>query len=392
MTGPPARCPLVVLLAALLPALLAALLLLGTAGPAGAFPPERRRSYEQRTPNEYLALPAVASLPGIGVFAGIIASASNVADTGVDAAGTVAESIDKSDISVRAAALRDVTVGVPHLSFDYQYADIRLGNLETFLPGRNSPNFTIPITARFKFQLLRPIVRFWERRIEVSYTLAFFKGFDLSTSGNEEPLRSHSASANVLLDLTDDVVDPHVGTRLQFNTTLPAPHKSIFGEDAGATSTFGRNHEVRVHNYGATLYWPLTRRTVLAWNNEYFEAVGSVPPGTVVRGGSPPLRGYPANRWSDRYGVFSGAEARYIYPLGRHLDILIAHGVLEALQVALFYEVGQVSPDPNHSLFDHLHQSYGAGMRALFEAIVLRFDLANSDEGVQTHLTIGHAF
>jgi hypothetical protein len=39
-----------------------------------------------------------------------------------------------------------------------------------------------------------------------------------------------------------------------------------------------------------------------------------------------------------------------------------------------------------------MHQSYGVGARALFEAIVLRFDLATSDEGLQTHLTIGHAF
>jgi hypothetical protein len=74
------------------------------------------------------------------------------------------------------------------------------------------------------------------------------------------------------------------------------------------------------------------------------------------------------------------------------LDIVIAHGVLESLQLAGFYEVGQVSPTQDRTLFEAMHPSYGLGLRALFQAIVLRFDLGHSDEGLQTHLTIGHAF
>jgi hypothetical protein len=377
-------------------ALALALLLCGLcallAPPARAFPPERRRDFGKRAPNEYLALPAVASLPGIGVFAGFLASASNLGDTGIDAAATVAESIDKSDIRVRAFAVRTVPTGIPHFTFDYQWADIKLGNLETFLPGRDSPNFTIPITARFRYQFLRPTLIFWDYRIQLTYSLAFFNGFDLDTSGNELPLRQHSAQAALLLDFTDDVVDPHTGVRLTAGTTLPAPHKSIFGEDAGTTSQFGRNRDVRIRNFGATLYLPLAEQFVLAWSNQLFAAVGDVPPNEVVSGGSPPLRGYPAGRWRDRYGVFSGLEGRYIVPIGRRLNIVIAHGVLESLEFALFYEVGQVSPTQDHSLFETMHQSYGGGVRALFEAIVVRFDLAGSDEGVQTHLTIGHAF
>ncbi|MDH4248095.1 MAG: hypothetical protein OEW39_09780, partial [Deltaproteobacteria bacterium] len=37
--------------------------------------PERRRIYDERPPNEYLLIPAIASLPGTGVFLGIIGSA-----------------------------------------------------------------------------------------------------------------------------------------------------------------------------------------------------------------------------------------------------------------------------------------------------------------------------
>ena len=79
-------------------------------------------------------------------------------------------------------------------------------------------------------------------------------------------------------------------------------------------------------------------------------------------------------------------------PKNIKLDFLLAHGVLEGLQYALFYELGQVSPVENHLLYEDMHHSYGAGFRLLFRAIVLRLDLANSDEGVQTHLTINQPF
>lgn len=373
-------------------AALAALLLLACLpGAAQALVPERRRSFEDRAPNEYLLVPAVASLPGIGVFVGVIASGSNLLDTGIDVGATAAKSVDNTDISVQAVALQGVPTGIPAFTIDYQYAHIRLGNFEVYLPGRDSPNFTIPITARFDFQLVRPTLRFWERRIELSYGLGFFKGFDLDTSGNEQPLGQHSANGTLRLDFTDDVVDPRKGVRLYYRTTLDAPEHSILGDNEGTSQTFGGD-DVKVHNYDVAIYVPLSEHLFLAWDNQFFEARGREDSSEVVQGGSPPLRGYPAGRWSDRYGVFSGVELRYLQPLGLHLDIILAHGVVQALEYAVFYEAGQVSPENNHLLYEDVHTSYGFGMRVLFEAIVLRFDLANSDEGVQTHLTVGHAF
>jgi hypothetical protein len=371
-------------------ALLAAWLL--ASAPAWGSVPERRRDYETRPPNEYLLIPAIASLPGIGVFAGLIMSASNLGDTGIDAAATLAESIDDSDISIQAVALQNVPTGIPGLSFDYQRANIELGNFEFYLPGRDSPDFTVPITARFQFQFVRPTLRLWERRVVVSYGLGFFRGFDLSESGNERPIAQHSAEARLLLDFTDDVIDPRTGVRIGFSTSLSAPRSSFLGEDEGTADLFGNDEDLRVRNYTFTLYRPLGERWFLAWSNQVFEAVGDVTAGEVVSGGSPPLRGYPEGRWSDRYGIFSGLELRYLFPLGVKLDMALARGVVEGIELAGFYEVGQVSPANDDRLFEDLHHSYGVGARVLFEAIIVRFDLANSDEGLQTHLTIGHAF
>ena len=364
------------------------------AGPttAHAIFPERRRIFEERRPNEYLIFPAIASIPGVGVFLGVIGAATNIGDTGINLAGALAESIDDSDISVRAIAVQDVPLWRPALTFDYQIANIKLGNLETYLPGRNSPNFTIPVTGEFNFQRIQVNLRSSERRFNAWYSLSFFEGFDFDENGNEVSSARHGALAGILLDLTDDVVDPRVGVRIGYQSTLKAPSNSILGENSGPEGAFGSQDDIRILNYLLSLYIPLTDQLFLAWANLYFEAQGREDTGQIVPGGSPPLRGYPARRWSDRFGVFSGMELRYTISLGRNLDFLLVSGILEEVQFAVFYEVGQVSPEKNSSLYDDMHRSYGGGVRVLFEATVLRFDLALSDEGPQTHLTIGQAF
>ncbi|MCH8844601.1 MAG: hypothetical protein IID61_16695 [SAR324 cluster bacterium] len=368
------------------------LLMVSLAGKAWALVPERRRDFDERRPNEYLILPAVASLPGIGIFVGVLSSFSNIAGSGIDAAVAVAESVDETDISVRVAALRDVPLPLPGMTFDYQYGNIKLGNFQTFLPGRDSPNFTIPITAEFDFQLIRPTIRLFERRFNLTYTLSYFKGFGFDEDGNEFPFSDHNASGALFLDFTDDVVDPHVGVRLTYETTLAAPKESILGTSKNTGNIFGDDQEITVESYEVGIFIPQSEQVVWVWNNRYFQATGREESDVVISGGSPPLRGYPDGRWRDRYGVFSALEWRYTTETRVELDFILARGIVQGLQYALFYEVGQVSPTPGKLLYEDMHQSYGAGVRALFDAIVLRLDVAQSDEGTQVHLTIGQPF
>ncbi len=363
------------------------------ASQVSAIVPERRRDYEKRRPNEYLIIPAVASIPGIGTFVGIISSFSNLGDTGIDAAAVIAESVDGSDISITAIAMRDIPLGIPGLTFDLQQADLEIGNLQVYLPGRDSPNFTIPVTAEFQFYLLSPTLRLFERRFNLVYNMGYFKGFDFDDEGNEIEFAQNSLSWGVEFDITDDVVDPRKGVRLAHTATLPSPDSSFFGENSETESAFG-DDEIQQKATSLTFYLPLSERAILAWNNQWFEAVGGEDgsPEAIVAGGSPPLRGFPANRWRDRFGVFHGLDLRYNFPFGTVLDILLVRGVLEDLQVAAFYEVGQVAPANDSTLYKDMHESYGVGFRMLLQAIVLRLDLANGSEGPQTHLTIGHAF
>jgi hemolysin activation/secretion protein len=179
--------------------------------------------------------------------------------------------------------------------------------------------------------------------------------------------------------------------RFRYNTTLPAPTRSIFGRTRTARGLVTANG-VTVENYELTGYVPTGERFDLVLDTQFFQARGQESRGEVIAGGSPPLRGYPEGRWSDRYGVFAAVELRYTIPVNWDLDIYLAHGVVEGMQFAVFTDAGQVSPKNDSLLFKDLHQSYGFGVRALFQAIVLRLDLAFSKEGPQTHLTIDQPF
>jgi hypothetical protein len=373
---------------------LLALLLAADALPALAqdsWVPARRRDYEDRRPNEYLIVPAIASLPGIGVFAGVIASGTNLGDTGIDLASTVAHSIDNTDIDVEFGALREVPIIGHTLTLEYWYGHFRLGNFQSYLPGRHSPNFTIPVTAEFNYQLVRPVLRFWERRISLSYGLVYFDGFNFDENGNEVANSSNSADADFFLDLTDDVVNPTKGFRFHYNTTLEAPKTTFLGRTRQPRNLVGSN-KIIVRNYEVSGYIPFTDRLGLALDSQFFAAYGPQGTGDIIAGGSPPLRGYPAGRWSDRYGVFAAAELRYTIPVNYNLDISLAHGIVEGVQIALFTDEGQVAPRNDDTLFQSMHHSYGAGVRALFEAIVLRLDFAIGTEGLQTSLTIDQPF
>lgn len=374
--------------------LAAALAIILLSAQASAIVPERRRSFAERGANEYLIVPAVASIPGIGTFVGVITSASNLGGTGIDAAAIVAESIDGSDIGITAVAFRELPLIFPGLTLDVQWADIELGNLDVFLPGRNSPNFTIPVTAEFQFYLVRPTLRLFERRFNLVYSLGFSEGFDFDENGNEIPFAQHSLSWGVELDLTDDVVDPRKGVRLGFSATLPPPDSSFLGDNTETESAFAGQAGIELRSSSLTFYIPFSRRVNLAWNNQFFEARGGEddPEQGIISGGSPPLRGFPANRWRDRFGVFHGFDLRYNFPFGSVLDFFLVQGVLEDIQLAAFYEVGQVAPANTGALYDDMHESYGVGVRMLLQAIVLRLDLALGSEGPQTHLTIGQPF
>jgi hypothetical protein len=137
----------------------------------------------------------------------------------------------------------------------------------------------------------------------------------------------------------------------------------------------------------------------LTWNSSHFEGGEEVfhrPPtykGANL-GGLWRLRGYPATRFNDRSAIYYGLEYRHI-PDWNPLKHITMKGRLDVdwFQVVGFGELGRVAPSWDlETLHEDMKWSVGAGIRTMVNHIIVRADVAGSDEAVQVQLFIGHPF
>ena len=110
-------------------------------------------------------------------------------------------------------------------------------------------------------------------------------------------------------------------------------------------------------------------------------------------GGPNRLRSYPISRFYDKYSFFAGLEYRtYYLESSTPFDYFFEKGVFEAVQSAVFYEIGQVSPTNNSALYSNFKYSTGIGLRLVFSSVVIRADYATGKEGQETTVFIGYGF
>jgi hypothetical protein len=137
----------------------------------------------------------------------------------------------------------------------------------------------------------------------------------------------------------------------------------------------------------------------LTWNSSHIdngEEIFHRPPtykGATL-GGLHRLRGYPQNRFNDRSAIYYGLEYRHTlnwnplkeFTFNNRLDV-------DWFQLVGFSEVGRVAPDWK---IDDLHEdmkwSAGAGIRTMVNSLIVRADIAASDEDAILQLFIGHPF
>lgn len=110
-------------------------------------------------------------------------------------------------------------------------------------------------------------------------------------------------------------------------------------------------------------------------------------------GGPNRLRSFPISRFYDKYSFFAGLEYRmYFVEHTTPFNFILEKGVFEALQLALFYEIGQVSPTNDSALYSDFKYSTGVGLRMVFSSVVLRADYATGKEGNEVTVFIGYGF
>jgi Omp85 superfamily domain len=108
-------------------------------------------------------------------------------------------------------------------------------------------------------------------------------------------------------------------------------------------------------------------------------------------GGSKSLRGYIANRFTDRAAWHLAAEYRFwVIPRGAAITDSIR---FERFGLALFYELGTVAPSVNDFSDAKIHDSYGLSFRTMLERTALfRADLGWCADGFSFNFGYGLSF
>jgi hypothetical protein len=135
----------------------------------------------------------------------------------------------------------------------------------------------------------------------------------------------------------------------------------------------------------------------LSWEETPSGDIKHQPPAYTgaTLGGLWRMRGFPTQRFNDRSAIYYSAELRLTPEWNPFVNWprLQKHLGVEWLQFAPFVEVGRVASDWDFSeLHEDMKYSGGLGIRARARGLVVRLDMAGSDEGVGIQMMVGMPF
>lgn len=385
---------------------------------------ERRKDQFGRDFGYYL-YPIVGEIPGLGTASGLGISVLNMADSDTDFTGYYV----RGDFEATGAAVLDYHLLPQRLILDVGYNDYLVAPTAYDRGIDSDPDDVIYPTAEGAYLLGQLTLSFDQRRYELFVRMLAgrerlhkvldrdgqaFAGID--TDWNQQEAISLGGS----IDLTDDRLDPRHGVRFELSSRLPSDQES------GISEYF-------VNDYNLTGYWPMRRWDTLALNlfhshahvtrrgltdynelqqrygldcSQYvaapeFEACSRTEDkylasllannryGTAsALGGTQRLRAFDNGRFYAGQALFYGAEYRWNLTDERTpFDIYVAKGMRTGIQLAAFWERGMVA-DHFDELWQDGRNSYGIGARLVLSGVIIRFDLANGEEGAQTQLFI----
>jgi len=134
-----------------------------------------------------------------------------------------------------------------------------------------------------------------------------------------------------------------------------------------------------------------------SWTVQPDGAIVDRPPSFAgaTLGGLWKMRGYPTQRFSDKSGIYYGAEYRLIPEWNpfKHCTWLQQHLGVQWIQFAPFVEAGRVAPVLNlNGLHSVMKWDAGIGFRAMAKGLVVRMDLAGSPEGGSVAMMVSQPF
>ncbi|MBI5814573.1 MAG: hypothetical protein HZB29_03080 [Nitrospinae bacterium] len=387
---------------------------------------ERRR--EQFPKNfAYFLYPIAGSIPGLGTASGAGATMANIMESNVDFTGFYVD----GEFTATGVAVTDIHLMPEFLvgnlgSYTYKVSPM------IFRRGMDSSkdDYILPFWEGYS-NVGQLALTFAQRRYE------FYVRF-MNSSGQLSKMldKDHNEFSNIdksthtenalnigfSMDMTDDVQDPRRGLRVEgvrrstferqymlsqfdvydLNLTgyLPVGQASTWvfnafystAEKVGSATTDREELRSAIGLNCGSITDPGQKTQCEATENQYLDdrvAYNSYGMSTFL-GGTQRLRAYPNGRYFAGKSVFYGTEFRYNITEERTLmDWIFLRGLRTNLQLAFFGELGGVA-DSDGELHNRMRPAYGAGFRALFSGVTIRFDVGFGDEGVQTQLFLDY--
>lgn len=386
-----------------------------------------RREAPSDTAYGFLAFPIYSHLPGIGSTYGGGVLARNILGTRTNllAAGTF------GDLTVLTLALTEIHLIKDHLIFGSYIYDAQVPyptydrGSQAFKDGYFYNTIqTYGGATTLEFHTL-------ERRIQILAQVGSGRlaervrerGGLRFTNVDRSEFQGFSHMLRARLDLTDQILDPRRGVRLDLlhseSDYFDGNHSrsytlSAYGSGyvpVGTASTVVFNFaRASAHVYDTNTkseaqlkqdiglncagYSDLNERSSCQQTEarRVRERLDENRYGTVpTLGGSNQLRGFPSGRARGAESIFYGTEWRWnLSDESTPFDHTFIRGVRSTIQAAFFYEAGAAS-DPPQSVLDVAPlQTFGIGFRYGFSGTLVRADLGFSAEGPQFTFFFGY--
>jgi len=227
----------------------------------------------------------------------------------------------------------------------------------------------------------------------------FYRSQTVDGDDVDAELKTNGVDASLFWDNRDFPLNPAIGGSIRFRAS----------RDFGA---FDSSNSWTVYEGELDKYWSLGstdwfRARVIAidawaaysptWEEEANGTISNGPPAYTgaTLGGLFRLRGYPAQRFSDKAGVLYSTELRLTPNWNPFPDwpALQNDVGIQWVQFAAFAELGRVSPSWNgDTLHTDMKSDVGLGLRFFAKGIVLRVDVAASQESTRIQMMISSPF
>ena len=212
----------------------------------------------------------------------------------------------------------------------------------------------------------------------------------------------HAVELGILYDNTDFSVNPSTGSSQYFSVSHDAAWLDSDNEwtfmnlDMSKYFSFGES-EYASQRILAVNFWTGYSPS---WDLEYDDQGGRQVTNNApynegaTLGGFYRMRGFDQNRFHDKAAIYTSAEYRYTLKYNPIEDInWLKFLRLDWFQVVGVVEAGRVAPEYTAStLLSDLKVDYGLSLRALTAGLVVRFDIAHSDEATNGWVMVDHPF